>query len=78
MFYPLRHDLGWSDVARGGVDVILVRGDHFSVMKAPLVKTIADHLERCLADADDDHAVPGVVPGSANIQSGMMESPVVA
>jgi amino acid adenylation domain-containing protein len=77
MFYPLRHDLGWSDVARGGVDIILMRGDHFSVMEAPRVKIIADHLEKCLADADDDHAVPEWSSAFDKIESGMMESPVV-
>jgi thioesterase domain-containing protein len=37
-------DMGWLDLARGGLDVRTVPGDHFSLVKEPYVAGVADVL----------------------------------
>lgn len=42
---------GWKDLARGGVEVVQVPGDHFSIMRAPHVAVLAKRLGRRLKDS---------------------------
>lgn len=57
--------LGWSDVHREPVQVVVVPGDHGSVLAAPNVRTLA----RALADAirDTEGATPACVTANAGI-----------
>jgi thioesterase domain-containing protein len=45
-------DLGWGDLAAGGVDVIEVPGDHMSMMRPPQVKTLAYLIKASVEQAD--------------------------
>ena len=40
--------LGWSRLAGGGVEVHLVPGDHFTMLREPYVRVLAERLEACL------------------------------
>ena len=40
--------LGWSKLARGGVDVHFIPGDHGNVFKEPHVQSLAAELKKCL------------------------------
>jgi len=42
--YKHNPSLGWEKVARGGVDVVTVPGDHLSMVKSPNVETLVAHL----------------------------------
>jgi thioesterase domain-containing protein len=41
-------DLGWGELALGGVDVYDVPGDHNSLITEPHVRVVADRLRECL------------------------------
>ncbi len=43
-------DMGWLDLARGGLDVRTVAGDHFSLVKEPYVAGVADVLRTRIAE----------------------------
>ncbi|MDO8883145.1 amino acid adenylation domain-containing protein [Pseudotabrizicola sp.] len=45
-----RDGLGWASVAASGFEVIDVPGDHLSILQAPNVTVLADHLSRLMAD----------------------------
>ena len=53
MFDPALHHidplLGWGAVARGGLEVFDVGGDHIGMLKEPNVAMVATHLERFLS-----------------------------
>jgi thioesterase domain-containing protein/acyl carrier protein len=40
----LNRHLGWGDFARGGIDVVTIRGDHFSIFQQPGVTQMAERL----------------------------------
>ncbi len=40
--------LGWSPLAAGGMDVRTVPGDHFTMLREPHVRVLAERLEECL------------------------------
>ena len=47
----LQHDeptLGWASVARGGVDLVRLPGNHLTIMREPLVAHVAEALRRRL------------------------------
>jgi len=48
---PAPRDLGWGRVASGGVEVIEVPGDHFSLLSAPHVDQVATQLQALLEAA---------------------------
>ena len=48
----LDEDLGWSNLANGGLTVHTIPGDHASLICAPHVKTLVEHLKRHLRAAD--------------------------
>jgi thioesterase domain-containing protein len=40
--------LGWGELARGGVEVVHVHGDHANMVHEPHVAALAEALKRCL------------------------------
>jgi thioesterase domain-containing protein len=54
---PADATLGWSDWARGGVEVHLVPGNHANLVYEPHVKVLAEKLTDCLHRAQSVHAV---------------------
>lgn len=44
-------DMGWGRLARGGVDVFEVPGDHISMLHPPHVRVLARRLEACVTTA---------------------------
>jgi thioesterase domain-containing protein len=46
-------DLGWTDLARGGLEIYDVPGDHVEIFKEPHVRVLAQQLRDCL---DKTHA----------------------
>jgi len=44
--------LGWSRLAKGGVDVHFIPGDHGNVLKEPHVQGLAAALKKCLRQQD--------------------------
>jgi amino acid adenylation domain-containing protein len=56
--------LGWRSFATGGVDLVTVPGDHFSVFKHPGISVIARHIEMSVALelGETDPGDPGVDP----------------
>lgn len=50
-----RHDfaLGWDEVAKRGVDVITIDGDHLTIMERPNVDSLAAHLEELIQRVKD-------------------------
>ncbi|MFI5166712.1 MAG: amino acid adenylation domain-containing protein [Thermoanaerobaculales bacterium] len=45
-------EMGWGELARGGVEVILVPGRHMSMMRSPVVERLGAELEARLSAAD--------------------------
>ena len=45
-------DLGWAPIARGGVDVQLVRGSHSTVLTDAFAGPLAERIERCIREAE--------------------------
>ncbi|MGH9199954.1 MAG: alpha/beta fold hydrolase, partial [Vicinamibacterales bacterium] len=45
-------DLGWSEMAKGGVDVQIVRGSHSNMLREPHVQVLAEALRQSLDAAD--------------------------
>jgi amino acid adenylation domain-containing protein len=52
IFHSLRPDLGWGDVAQGGVDIHVINGEHWRIMLEPTVRTLAEQLRSCLERTD--------------------------
>jgi thioesterase domain-containing protein len=52
LFRPgARPDLGWGSVALGGAEVVVVPGNHNTIMREPHVRVLAQHLTSRLAAA---------------------------
>ncbi|OLD55650.1 MAG: hypothetical protein AUI64_03230 [Acidobacteria bacterium 13_1_40CM_2_64_6] len=51
LFRVYRSDMGWSDLAAGGVDIRSVPGSHSTMLTDPHVRVIAEHLTACLAES---------------------------
>ncbi|MFL6289712.1 MAG: amino acid adenylation domain-containing protein, partial [Thermoanaerobaculia bacterium] len=45
---PPRPELPWIELMQGGTDVHVVPGDHMTMHEPPHVRTLAEHLRRCL------------------------------
>lgn len=45
----LTHDLGWTRLAKGGLDIRVIRGAHDNILTEPRVRVLAAHLKECLA-----------------------------
>lgn len=54
-----RHDfaLGWDEVAKRGVDVIMIDGDHLTIMEQPNVRSLAAHLGELIRRTKDIEAI---------------------
>jgi thioesterase domain-containing protein len=49
--------LGWKGLAAGGIDVHHVPADHFTILREPAVRVLAEKLRECLdRDAAPAHA----------------------
>jgi aspartate racemase len=44
-------DLGWANLARGGLEIYDVPGDHVEIFKEPHVQVLAEQLRNCLDKA---------------------------
>lgn len=42
---------GWGQMADGGVEIYTVAGNHFSMLREPHVRTLAEQLGNCLSQA---------------------------
>ena len=47
LFRPVLHDRGWTPFATD-VDVLVMKGDHASIVREPLAATLAQLIEKCL------------------------------
>ena len=45
---------GWESFATEGVEVHVVPGDHFNMVREPFVKTLASQLRACLDEAFEE------------------------
>jgi thioesterase domain-containing protein/acyl carrier protein len=52
LFHSNNSDLGWGAIARGGVDIHVVPGHHWSIMQEPFIAALADKLQTALARSD--------------------------
>jgi thioesterase domain-containing protein len=59
-FHSYERDLGWSSLARGGVRVKVIRGNHLSIIREPYVRELADQLTVSLDEADRRYSTPAV------------------
>jgi len=50
--WPTGQGAQWDDIARGGVEVHLVRGSHATMLKEPFVETLGKQLNSCIDDAE--------------------------
>jgi MbtH protein len=57
-----RHDLGWGDLAAGGVEVMVVPGSHVTVLQEPHVSVLGRQLRVCLARAQAASGRPASPP----------------
>ncbi len=48
IFQSLRPDLGWGEVAQGGVEIHVINGQHWKIMVEPIVRSLAEQLRNCL------------------------------
>jgi thioesterase domain-containing protein len=51
--FEIDKKLGWGKLARGGVEVHFVPGDHYTMFNRPNVKLLAEKLASCIKDAKD-------------------------
>ncbi len=43
---------GWGELAAGGVELCMVSGDHFTMIREPHVRELAERMDRYLGRAD--------------------------
>ena len=48
-FHSLEPDLGWGDLAVGGIDIIHIPGNHLRILYEPYVRIFVERLRDCLA-----------------------------
>jgi amino acid adenylation domain-containing protein len=66
----------WSALARGGAEIETLPGDHYSIVRAPAVATLAETLRRRLAAAAAGRGlVPALAPPSARPPISTLASP---
>jgi thioesterase domain-containing protein len=54
--YQLDSQLGWGDLATGGIDIYPVPGDHLGLLKEPHVQVVGEQLKACLEQAQSPMA----------------------
>ena len=47
----LESDLSWTKVAKGGIDIYEIPGDHVTMLAKPQVESLAGRLNACLKKA---------------------------
>jgi thioesterase domain-containing protein len=57
----LPHDLGWTPLAKGGLDVIELPGDHDLIFREPFILQLAAQLLACLEQCDLKISTPSLV-----------------
>ena len=65
-----RHDfaLGWDTVAKKGVDVVVIDGDHLTIMEPPNVNSLAAHLTHLIAQPNvRSRSIPAARPEFDNL-----------
>ena len=50
LFHFFPPDMGWTNLAAGGVDVRVVPGSHTTMLAAPYVRVVAEQLKACVAE----------------------------
>ena len=55
LFRLHEHDLGWGDLAGGGVDIVPVPGNHNSILRDPHARSLAAVLLRHVQSAQSEH-----------------------
>ena len=63
-------DLGWTDLARGGLEIYDVPGDHVEIFKEPHVRVLAQQLRDCLDKAHTDERTTQKHEGSYQLFRG--------
>jgi aspartate racemase len=53
LFHSLEPDLGWGKLVHGGVKIKTVPGDHLSILREPLVQTLAQDLQAALDESSN-------------------------
>ena len=67
ILHSLRPDLGWGEIAQGGVEIHVVNGEHWRIMLDPLVQELADQIRKCLEEADQSSLAPRRSPSLVDI-----------
>jgi thioesterase domain-containing protein len=52
LFHSFEPDMGWSEIALGGVDVKFLPGHHWNIMREPKVKRLVGLMKAALDEAD--------------------------
>ncbi len=67
------HDLGWSELAPGGLEIHDVPGDSFSMLEEPHIQVLAEKLRDCIdrVQGDDLADIPPL-EGGANIAKNLV------
>jgi thioesterase domain-containing protein len=61
-FTEAHPDLGWTNLASGGLELYEVPGDHRSLTREPHVRVLAGQLESCLRAAESSSQVTSTAP----------------
>jgi thioesterase domain-containing protein len=48
LFQPLPDDLRWGEIAQGGVEVHVFKGNHWKIMSKPVVGLVAEQVRKCV------------------------------
>jgi len=67
------HDLGWSELAPGGLEIHDVPGDSFSMLEEPHIQVLAEKLRDCIdrVQGDDLADIPPL-EGGTNIAKNLV------
>ena len=74
ILHSLRPDLGWGEVAQGGVEIHVVNGKHWRIMLDPHVQELADQIRKCLEEADQSSLAPRRSPSLVDIAARATEA----
>jgi thioesterase domain-containing protein len=50
-------DLGWGTLTAGGLDIIMIPGDHHSMLQEPNIAVLAEEMSRWLARYEEERGV---------------------
>ncbi len=60
--WPQTYDMGWKDIARGGVEVHSVPGSHSTFLSEPFAGPLAERIEQSIRDAESRLAAAALGP----------------